>query len=94
MDSRTKKILTICGIVILGVVIMNYFKKDPGIKQIMAKLDSTKVMLDSAQERIHSSQTLISNLQSDVDSYAQLVKADDYNVSMLEASRNRRENDF
>lgn len=94
MQPGTKRLLFICGIVVLILLVLNYFKKDPGIQQIIQKLDSTRVLLDSAQQKINASQTLITHLQADVDSYSQQVKESDYNVAALEASRSYREKEF
>lgn len=94
MQPGTKRLFFICGVIVLILLILNYFKRDPGIQQIMQKLDSTKVLLDSAQQKITASQTLITRLQADVDSYSQQVKESDYNVAALEASRSYREKEF
>lgn len=94
MQPWMKRAFIICVIIALILLIMNYFKKDAGIEKIMQKLDSTRLLLDSAQAKIHTSQRLITNLQADVDSYSQQVRESDNSVAALEASRNYRENEF
>lgn len=94
MDARTKRVLIICGIIVLAFLVMNYFKNGSSLKQIMNKLDSTQVMLDSAQQKIQSSKSLIHNLQANVDSYSMQVLISDARVTELEEKRQIRENNF
>lgn len=94
MKPWLKTLITIACILVIIFLIMNFFKKDPVIKQIMEKLDSTKILLDSAQARIDLSRGMISDLQENIDSYSLQVQESDANVAALVATSNMRENAF